>query len=740
MRQMYMSFENDIGTSRADWFLRFNPEQLNWEINHAALAMVTELKRKERQVAIITAIDMDDAGTGSPSHGCASSVLNTLLGVNHAFPSRKEQVMHSGDEGAHSPSLYIWGRPFIFHSHTRNKPFNRKQASILGEDVEPQIKDVIFLRAYGLFDSEQVDFLHEDSISLRKALINFVLLMSSTVILCKHENNKNWVKQLDEFMDTVNEPPLFGTQEDRRSLLVCTKRENNIHPQNLQQQPQPLVQAYDLLTEIHSFAKQYPRDRYLEDMPFMSCMTNWFGKLHALYYTPPNSMDESSLTPVSPSITANDGLLNQLNTQTQHQNSHEMIHTLRSDIWTFVNDLAHTLNFGWPLGRWLRMRPYGDVCAKYMEHCVNEANKRPSRMVSVNRYDKIISKFGRGFLNAEMQAATEFYRRALHEELNKAVPLEMHELVNLSEMHADSALRTFTQSVSPGLFCHQVIDDMETNLKQAINTDFRPLWRENGQNSENYCQQIFDSCFKWAKAEYDCPSKPNEEFKRTFAQKFDQSLQMYIENARGTRKFQVMSFFCRQYIDLIVQIYPDMKFLCDRILLHVEHRTMQGTVELDKERSFLQKLSRLKLKRITLENSLQRLKEEITARQLQSEKSEQYQLVVENKLEKLGILCKQRKKWSSVRALFVDSCKMAIEQDLQKKLETETQISQLQQEFHSSFMATTAPAYTLQSHHHPIQPPQQLGSTAARYIGNFLKSNHRTIQAMSIVTRKKKKK
>lgn len=263
-------------------------------------------------------------------------------------------------------------------------------------------------------------------------------------------------------VDFVKDPPLFGTQHDMRSLLICTK---------LESKKETSVHAYDIFKEISQYCKpkkvNTTSGEELSEYPFISCIVNWFGKSHGMmYYGKP----------------------------------------ARDDIWAFVNNLTLVLKFGWPLSRWNRMKPTGTVVKEYIHHCVSEANKLSNIYTSVNVYQNIISKFGKAFLNQEMVNATKFYVKATRAELDKNVPLEMHEFMERSEMHTQNALRMFTQSIAEALFSHQVVGEIETQMKTGINTNFRPIWRENGQISENYCQKIFDSCFKWVTAEVDCVS------------------------------------------------------------------------------------------------------------------------------------------------------------------------------------------------------------------------------------------
>jgi hypothetical protein len=618
------------GDARSLWLLRYNTKKLCWEFNSEEAIPIIQAIQK-RQISVITAVDLDDKGN-------SDKILNTLLGIDQAFPEER-----SMDQW---PCLYMWGKPYIIPS--------QRKISKNQHEREPDTKDVIFLRAYGLFDKDQ-DFVHDESLNLRKALLSMIMLLSSTVILCKHETNATWMQDLDEIMELVV-PPLFGTQADMRSLLVCTSSEQETH-----------LQAYDVLNEASQL-----KTKFLDESPFLSCLVNWFGKIHGILM-PPN------------------------------------VSEFRSDLWSFVQDVNYVLNFGWPMSRWERMKPFGPVCAKYVGHCVNECNKRHN---SVNVYEKIISKFGREFLNQEMEAATEFYRRAVSAELNTAVPLEMEQLVQVSEMHAESALRSFSQSVSPALFCHQVIDEYERHLKQGINTIFRPIWRENGQNSENYCQQIFDSCFKWAKAEYDCPSKPATEFKKRFFDNFHHSLKLYMDNAKGTRKYQIMSFCSKLYLDMILQIYPDMKHICEKISLYVEHQTMQQNVEMDKERTVLQKLSGYNLRLITVENAIQRLREEIQARTEQAKKSDEFQSLMEDKLEKMNLKKKSKKEWRVLRQLFIDSACIQLEQELQRKQELEAQYA----------------AFQMKLQYQPVPSSSSIAHHAV--IKQFFKNNKRMQQIM----------
>jgi hypothetical protein len=178
--------------------------------------------------------------------------------------------------------------------------------------------------------------------------------------------------------------------------------------------------------------------------------------------------------------------------------------------------------------------------------------------------------------------------------------------------------RSFTQSIKPALFNHHVVDELEIQLKSGINNNFRPLWRENARHSENYSQSIFDSCFKWIRAQGDCHND-GLQFKQEFVKRFNESLDIYLNNARGTRTHFVMNFCSKQYLQMVSDMYPDMTDVCDELLVHIEQMTMKNTLLIDKQRSYLQRLTGIRLKLLTIENAIERLREEIFTRSQQME-------------------------------------------------------------------------------------------------------------------------
>lgn len=160
MKNITFNCVDRIGVNESVWFLNYNLEQLKWEVNPEALHLIHSISQR-RQIAIITAVEM------CPADGCASDILNTLLGIkNNGFPAETEHMQ---------PCIKMWGKPF----------------------VQPNCdREYIFLRAYGLFGHNEVEQLSLNN--LRKSLMGLVMLLSSTVMICKNADIKvNWVKELE---------------------------------------------------------------------------------------------------------------------------------------------------------------------------------------------------------------------------------------------------------------------------------------------------------------------------------------------------------------------------------------------------------------------------------------------------------------------------------------------------------------------------------------------------------------
>ena len=175
--------------------------------------------------------------------------MNTMLGLPRAFPQESELSQHNkGGEGAAefaatdpnegSPSIYVFSKPFIHATSSSSSYSSSASASSSSSysfssssslDLQPNnASDLLFLRAYGLHDrcigkpyceqegndvmqtnrsgagggspeggkpSDAIDpeFLHK----IRKSLMTFAFLLSSTVILFKNAKDSNWFRFLE---------------------------------------------------------------------------------------------------------------------------------------------------------------------------------------------------------------------------------------------------------------------------------------------------------------------------------------------------------------------------------------------------------------------------------------------------------------------------------------------------------------------------------------------------------------
>ncbi|KAL9653166.1 hypothetical protein ABK040_006382 [Willaertia magna] len=716
-RELYLNYENTIGKSTCEWFCRFNLIKLEWELNLEILNNIIS-KIQNKEICIVTALQCSPERNG---YSYASQIVNNLLGIDGAFPDyinhnnnasvyKNDEEILEDDNTSTLPCLYMYTRPL-----------NRIRKSL----EKGKNQNVLFLRAYNLFEDEDDDIFknhdfnsdnsenntfcnNESNLSsinhLRKCLMRFIILFSSTIIICKEEHNNHWINDLDNLVDPVSEPPLFGTFN--RSLLVCnfqTKKQyfpnnnlninlnnlNNNHLNNHQNiednnNIEEEINVYDLLlNEV-----KYQNNHNNNNNRFISLLLNWFGKIHG--------------------INIKNFLHNTIN---------------QDDLWCFINDITSKLQFGSLLSRWNLLKSNGTTCKQYLEHVVKETNRRRNNFINNNNgnnntivmnnnnssnilYEKILTKFAKSLLKQEMQKSLEFYKRAVKEELNPSSPLEMEELVKLSEMHAETSIRMFTQSIASACFQSQMIEQVEQLLKHGINNNFRILWRENARNSEEFCQQVWNACFKWMKAEFDCPSYlPSSalnnnnnnntlnhsqngnnilnngmngseiDFCQVFESRFFNSLNVYLDNAKGTKKIFIMNFCSKQYIeDLILPLYSsnEMKEKCHSILSIIENMTLTSTIKIDLQRTHLQKLSTIKLKLLTIENTIERLKEEIKIRKEEIRKSEEQSAIIEDRMNilEMNFIFNQElqlllTKASTIRNLYIESAAIAIQNNIE---------------------------------------------------------------------------
>ncbi|KAF0974554.1 hypothetical protein FDP41_006586 [Naegleria fowleri] len=632
-RDLYLNYESDIGTSQCEWFCKFDLVKLEWVLSDNVLQLLEKIINKE--ICVVTALQCYPDST--KYKGNASQVLNQLLGIREAFPKSLTE------QDSELPCLYMYTRPLCRVRKSQSKGKNQ---------------NILFLRAYNLFDDE-----HDSNVSLddedlfgcndesnlasvnnlRKTLMRFIILFSSTVIVCKQSECPSWLYRLDSLIEPIHDPPLFGAYSNMPSLLVCSL--HTASPSQSSSSPKENVEIYDLLDEIRHIIVHNKN----QSLNFLSIILNWFGKIHGINLNVKNISNES----------------------------------YDEDLWCFVNDITSKLQFGWSISRWDRIKSNGEICKLFFSKCVSETNEHRTTNITHGNlfvdgnmfYENIQNKFAKTLLEKEMQRSLEFYQRAVKADLNPANPLEMEEIVKLSEMHAEAAIRMFTQTVAPACFSSQTIEEVEQSLKHGINNNFRILWRENARNSENYCQEVWEATFKWMKAEFESPST-HDDFCNLFESRFFSSLTLYLQNAIGTRKIFVMNFCSKQYLeDYIIPVYPCIRNICQNIMAAVEGLTFQETVEIDKQRSQLQKLSAIRLKLLTIENTIDRLKEEIHVREEDLKKSEEQSGVIEDRMKRLGLKYEKSLlgKVSSIRKLYIESASLSLQNniELHKKFDAE---------------------------------------------------------------------
>jgi hypothetical protein len=247
-------------------------------------------------------------------------------------------------------------------------------------------------------------------------------------------------------------------------------------------------------------------------------------------------------------------------------------------------------------------------------------------------------------------------------------------LVKISEQHSQNALRMWTQHIKDACFSSHVVGEIESHLKNGINSNFRTIWLENSQISETYCHHIFDSCFKWVKVLFLCPDDGMTALQ--IKSRFNESIDVYLSNAKGTRKLQVLSFCTANYIEMLINIYPHHKDKLEDIANAIERRAIYETEKLDNERKKIQKVAAYTLKLQTIENTVHRLSVEITHRKLQCDKSADFFACRDDRLQKLGMA---KFDGNETRRKFIESLEDSMKTEIslfhvfEKKLRRENQ-------------------------------------------------------------------
>ncbi|KAL0486500.1 hypothetical protein AKO1_012013 [Acrasis kona] len=501
----------------------------------------------------------------------------------------------TGYKNAFSDSVKTLGASTLPNIQIWNKPYRYDAKS-----------RVLFLRATGLNN------VTEENLYFRKCVMDMIILISSVFIVCVPPAASDYVSTLDSVLLEMREPScLFATHSESPACLIVHHASPSCDREEI---------SYPHSTDP------------LVDVPpqsnFASCLVNWFGKLHGIVTT-------------------------------SNQNER-----YRHDLWTFVHDVIHPLRLSWPLSRWDGVRPTGVLVKQYIEFInINENKSHSAAFVNershVVRYDKPISEFAKKILSDNVVSFTEFYTRATNCELNPSEPLEMRQLVQVSEMHARYALQAFMNQSKTALFFHRTIEDFETLLKARINDNFRPLWRTNSRYSENYCNTIFDCCFKWIRAQCDCPR--DEIDVNEFVEHFRESLSLFLENSRGTRTYFVMSFCASQSLQMVSGTHPHLAGICEQLMTEVERASIEYATKVEQERNILQRLTGYRLKLLTFENTIDRLNEDIEARSKQLELCELHDDILCERVSHLTCGQVDRERYGARRRLFIENAKTHLE-------------------------------------------------------------------------------
>jgi hypothetical protein len=421
--------------------------------------------------------------------------------------------------------------------------------------------------------------------------MDLIILLSSTIIVSKNVKNEKWMDDIEMFLNIVPEPELFTSKEFMRSVLFCTY-----------DQTTEKIKTNDIFKEIQEavFPKKMNEISYsvLNEYKLISILSNWFGNIISI------SWNEDNID-------------------------------LQTDIRSILSNINLNLNFGLSLTKWNRMTPIGFVLSSYISHCVGELNFNMDSL-NIDDYKKIIENFGKKTLQKEAIRCVDIYSKLLNEEI-KARPLEMTEIVELNESYTKDTLSAFNHSIKDCLIPHQIVGEFETLIKISINNSFRNIFNDNSTNSENFCYDVFDSCFKWINAELVCGSK---KFHQNLYQDFFESLAIYLKNSVGTKKFQVLEFSTKNYTEKILSSFPELKKLIEKIINDVDLILIKETLKIDTERSFLQKRGGLKLKLQSIENTIHRLNEEILEMSNQKINSKEWYVMRNENLSLLKIVHK----------------------------------------------------------------------------------------------------
>eukprot|EP01080_Neovahlkampfia_damariscottae_P007427 gene7427-11750_t len=573
LKDLYTNYET-IGASESIWFFRYNLKKLCWDVNPRALEIIEQLKTQN--IGFISTIETSDSKY-------SSEILNSLLGLKgDTFEANEKE-----------PVVYMWSKPYISKKKKPKKTF-------------------IYLKCDGLLDASFDEF--DISKQQRKTMMKLILLLSSTVLLCMNLNDK-WIKELNNIFEEIKNPQLFASSDHMRSLLICTRGNNEI------------PRVFDIFEEIRETSIP-------SNTPFISCLLNWFGKSLGLKLFPSQKHAD--------------------------------------DIWACVNEITSPLCFHWPINRWSRMKPNGSLVSSFITSFLSQIN-----VISPPTIEKIISNFSREMLNEELQSTAKFYANAQRLELDQSNPLEMEDFVKKSEKHFQNSLRIFTQSTCEALFSHQVIGEVENYLANAITSHFRNLWLENSQNSEDYCQNIFESCFKWVKALID-----SRDFKEmNIKERFLESIDIYLQFAKGTKKYQVMCFCSKIYVDIITSLEPKIQSIADEIMNLIEEEAMNQNEKINEKRKYLQHVGELNMQLQIIENTIHRLTESITARKVQLLLTEEFYQERNLKLNSLGVKLTNDDK--ETRNRYIQSEESSLKEEIQQFREIEKQLKEYQKQ--SSF-------------------------------------------------------
>jgi len=660
--------QEEKATHQAQWLMKYNPNDLTWQHNHELLNWMQGIPHT---LATVCIIDMDESERGHEHH-----FVDTNNNHKHSTDDRKtyssfgapfisdmiSQVYMVFPESNPTPAPCIMAYPAL------------RKCSGNSEH------HILVMRAYGLFSGALSSSAEDFSMHLKRILMQFALLVSSCLVVCKNATNDKWMDKLDQLLFPIREAPLFGNIDDKRSIIVCTDSSSPMFCDfsDMEEGTQNRsALCEDLFSEIKEcLDKGYSKEMApsVDDLLFGEapvarqqqdealqptliskhlfveyCLT-WFGRTRTLRFTSSNTHSDSQL----------------------RRFSRELIAELQK--------VCLPLKFSFPLSRWNSLAPTGSLVADFILWTVRQTVRSQSFAPAGTQEPciyKMLKHFGNRQLQGEVDRLVELYTRATREELQGHAPLEMRELVNFSETHAHNALKTFNINVQDALFPSTTVDQTISLLKCGINNNFRSLWIQNADNSAVLCEKIFESTFKWIEAEKECPSSSGL---ANFVPQFVKSLEVYTHLAQGTRKYTVLSFFSVQALTNFSTTFPEKREDCLALISLVENKSIAHTLAIDAERARLQKLSALRLKILSVGLSIERLQKEILVRRKEEEESAECIEQVTFRMQQLNVIPSRDHKGEGannanlVREQLILNCEQALKMEKTEKRKYELEL------------------------------------------------------------------